>query len=288
MKYFTTILLAIVTLSAFSCDPAKNEISPDLTAEKKYDLSYGPDPRNKLDVYLPAHRNSNTPFVLLIHGGGWTAGNKSDFNLFQDTLMARGIASASMSYRYVSNTIHYQQLMADVHAALTYCAAQADNWKTRNTGFVVAGASAGAHMSLLYSYSYDDQHKVSAVISLAGPTDITDVNWLNYAASLNLAGGIESMVGATYTPNQPLPAPFAAASPIKNVRNLPTLMIHGTADNVVFYSQSQALDAKLAAMGIPHKLVTIPNAGHDLGLANPLILQLVINEFVSWTNTYGK
>ena len=288
MKYFISIMLFISSLWLVSCDPATDHTTPNLNAQKQYDLSYGPDTRNKLDVYLPANRDEHTPFILLIHGGAWVSGNKSDFNGFQDTLMAHGIASASMSYRYASATVHYQELMADVGAAMNYCAAQSGTWHTRNINFVVGGASAGAHMSLLYSYNYDTQHRVSAVISLAGPTDITDVNWLNYAALLNLLGDLQNMVGATYTLNQPLPAQFAAASPIKHIRNLPTLMIHGTVDNVVFYSQSQALEAQLTTAGITNKLVSIPNASHDLGLANPATLQLVINEIVTWTNTYGK
>lgn len=288
MKQLLLVISAIISFSMNSCDTSGTSATPDLTGEKKYDLSYGPDTRNKMDVYLPAHRSSQTPFVLLIHGGGWNSGDKSDFNAFQDSLMARGMASASISYRYAGSTVHYGAMMADVDAALNYCMAQAASWQTRSSDFVMSGYSAGGHMALLYSYNYDNRQKVKTVISLAGPTDMTDYSWLNYAVLVNLIGAIENMTGAVYTLNQPLPAAFAEASPIRHIRNMPTLMIHGTADVVVYYSQSQALQAQLNAMGITNKLVSINNAGHDLGLAIPANFQLVMNEYINWVNTHGK
>jgi acetyl esterase/lipase len=42
----------------------------------------------------------------------------------------------------------------------------------------------------------------------------------------------------------------------------PTLIIHGDADPLVPYEQSERFDAKLAENGVPHRLVTRKNAGH--------------------------
>jgi len=48
----------------------------------------------------------------------------------------------------------------------------------------------------------------------------------------------------------------------------PTLVIHGDADPLVPYEQSERFDAKLAENGVPHRLVTRKNAGHVwLGIA---------------------
>ena len=41
------------------------------TNEKALDVSYGSFPSSKMDVYLPAGRSKESPFVVLIHGGGW-------------------------------------------------------------------------------------------------------------------------------------------------------------------------------------------------------------------------
>jgi len=43
--------------------------------------SYGPHERNKIDILLPAGRStSKTKILVLIHGGGWIGGDKSDFS----------------------------------------------------------------------------------------------------------------------------------------------------------------------------------------------------------------
>ncbi len=281
-------LMAILFIS--SCTKDTSTPTPtDVTKEQKIaSASYGNNERNKMDVYLPGNRDSNTPFVLLIHGGGWISGDKGDMAAFQADLLARGIASASMNYRYASGIIHYEQQMEDVDKALTYCLSKADEWQIRKDKYVIGGASAGAHMSMLYAYRFNTQFPIAAVVSAAGPTDITDVDWLNYAAIINQLGNIQNMVGAQYNFGQELNARFAASSPIKGVKNIPTLMIHGDNDLVVPYTQSQKMVVAMNNAGYTNKLVTIPGANHDLGLANAATATLITNEIVAWVNMYGK
>lgn len=286
---YTFALLAILSISSCTKDgPTPPPAPPGQEQQKIHNVSYGSNDRNKMDVYLPEDRNANTPFVLLIHGGGWVSGDKGDMAAIQDSLLIRGIASASMNYRYASGTVHYEQQMEDVSAALSYCLGKADEWKIRKDKYVIGGASAGAHMSLLYAHRFNIQYPIAAVVSAAGPTDITDVDWLNYTAIIGQLTNIQSMVGAQYYFGQALDARFAAASPVKGVKNIPTLMIHGDADLVVAYAQSQKMAAAMNNAGYTHKLVTLPGAGHDLGFTNTATANLVINEITLWVNTYGK
>ena len=66
--------------------------------------SYGPNSRNKLDMYLPELRDTTTETVLLIHGGAWVGGDKSNADLMnrRDVLLESGYAVASMNYRYAN------------------------------------------------------------------------------------------------------------------------------------------------------------------------------------------
>lgn len=283
-KLSIVILLFAGGLSGCS----KSDNSGDIREHKYYNLSYGNHERQKLDVYLPANRGQNTPFLLLIHGGAWVAGDKSSMNLLQDSLMKRGIASASMNYRYVAEQIHYPELMQDVAAALGYCYDNRGGWNIRSDRYIIGGASAGAHMALLYAYRYDTNNKLGAVISAAGPTDLTHVDFLNYVALLSLLDEVEKMVGATYQPGQPLNARFAEASPRAHIKSMPTLLLHGSNDAVVPYVQSQVLASDLNTAGVIHKLVTFQGAGHDLGLGNATYLQLFLTEMELWCKTYGK
>ncbi len=281
------VLVCFVMIQTAAC--VKNDKgSDDAPEHKNYNLSYSTGERHKLDVYLPAGRNRQTPFLLLIHGGAWVAGDKSSMNALQDSLMKRGIASASMNYRYAGGQVHYSELMQDVAAALEYCYEHRNNWNIRSDKYLVGGSSAGAHMSLLYAYNYDAAGRVAAVISASGPTDVTQTDFLNYVTIVGLIDEVEKMVGAAYQPGQPLSPEFAAASPRTHLKNKPTLLLHGDNDIVVPYIQAQLLAADLNTAGVPHKLVTFQGAGHDLGIENPGYLQLLLNEMELWCKTYGK
>lgn len=295
-RIIALLITATVMNSFYSCKQ-DNATTPNPTPAPNYDtvvqskkmnVSYGPNERNVMDIFLPAKRTPNTPFILLIHGGGWIGGSKTDFNNVQDSLLTRGIASASMSYRYASTTVHYEQLMEDVDNALELIKSHTKDWIIRDDKYVIGGYSAGAHMSLLYGFRYDPDNDIAAIISNAGPSDITDTDWLNYAALLGQLTAINNMVGAEYVIFQPLPERFSLASPIKGIKNVPTLMIHGDVDNVVNYNHSTKLHAQMQSLGYTSRLVTLPGVNHDMGVSNPATVQLILTEMTNWINTYGK
>ncbi|UYQ91528.1 prolyl oligopeptidase family serine peptidase [Chitinophaga horti] len=281
--------LLLFTLLFAACSKSDNDTPPRTTypLEKLTNVAYGSDNRQKMDIYLAEAHDTSTPFILFIHGGGWTAGNKEDMRNFQDFFLTKGISSASMSYRYVSGSVHYGELMADVNKAIDHIVGM-NNWQSRKTKFVICGGSAGAHMSLLYGYNYDPANRISAIISLAGPTKVDERSFLEYAKTIGVIGALNNLAGATYATGQPINAKFSAASPINYVENVPTLLIHGTTDNIVPYQQATLLEAELKAKSVPHKLVTLTGAGHDLGAANPLNVLLISNEMTAWVNKYGK
>lgn len=288
-RFRLSIFVMVFALGMQSCSRDNHPPLAPAEQQKQYSLSYGPDTRNKLDIYLPANRNSATPFVLLIHGGAWVEGDKADFNFLQDSLMAEGIASASISYRYASGTVHYQELMADVGLALNYCYNKSTEWNIRKDKYIICGFSAGAHMALLYGYQYDNSNRIGGIISASGPTDISQADWLNYAAVTSLLDEIQLMVGATYTFGQPLDPKFTDASPIHHIKNVPTLILHGTADPLVPYVQAQNLSVALASQNITQRLVTFENGGHDLGVTNnPAYYNTMMTEIKTWCKTYGK
>jgi alpha-beta hydrolase superfamily lysophospholipase len=65
-------------------------------------------------------------------------------------------------------------------------------------------------------------------------------------------------------------------------------MIHGDNDLIVSYSQSQNMAGVMNNAGYTNKLVTIPAAGHDLGVSNQATANLIVNEIAAWVNIYGK
>ena len=267
------------TQSAVSSQPTKK----DLVLR---DVKYGNDKRNTMNVLIPKGSNDKTPFILFMHGGAWVSGDKNDVAIVQLALGGAGIASASINYRYASNSIHYPELMNDVNSAVNYIVAHGKDWNVNTNKIAIGGISAGAHMALLYAYHYDSGNHISSVISMAGPVDLTNVAFLDGAAKLNLIGGANKLAGATYVAGKSVPSQFKDASPIQYVKNVPTLIIHGTGDMVVPYAQAELLADAMKQKSYTHDLMTIDGANHDLGLGNQTTAKKIADKVVSWVKEY--
>lgn len=252
------------------------------------DVKYGTDKRNTMNVLIPKGSNDKTPFILFMHGGAWVTGDKNDVAIVQLALGGAGIASASINYRYASNTVHYTELMSDVNSAVNYIVDHGKDWNVNTNKMAIGGISAGAHMALLYAYQYDTQNRISSVISMAGPTDMTNIDFLNGATLLKLIDGANKMAGAPYEIGKPIPHQFKDASPIQYVKNVPTLIIHGTGDMIVPYAQAELLSDKLKQKSYTHDLMTIPGANHDLGLGNSGTAKQIAEKVVEWVKKYHE
>ena len=57
--------------------------------DRRVNLAYGTDPRQKLDVYTP-HMALNRPVVIFWYGGSWQKGNKSNYRFVGTTLASSG------------------------------------------------------------------------------------------------------------------------------------------------------------------------------------------------------
>lgn len=83
-------ILIIFILFLYACRTENVETDTPLKEVSQPNVSYGTDPKQAMDIYLPAGRKaSETPFLVLIHGGGWTSGDRSDFKSIVDTIKTR-------------------------------------------------------------------------------------------------------------------------------------------------------------------------------------------------------
>ncbi|HYH14654.1 MAG TPA: hypothetical protein VD794_05530, partial [Flavisolibacter sp.] len=81
MKSLITLLFLMSLFT--SCDKSSGNSSKNAivqaTSETKLNVAYGTDSAQRMDIYLPAGRNNTTKVLVLIHGGGWASGDKSEF-----------------------------------------------------------------------------------------------------------------------------------------------------------------------------------------------------------------
>jgi acetyl esterase/lipase len=112
--------------------------------------SYGAHPRQRYDVYLPAHAD-HAPLLFMVHGGAWRTGDKANAPVVQNKVArwtARGIIVVSVNYRMLPSADVAQQA-DDVAAAYTAVQGQAAGWGADPGKMVLMGHSAGAHLVAL-------------------------------------------------------------------------------------------------------------------------------------------
>ncbi len=252
-----------------SCQKDVTENPTDLVEKTTLNEAYGADAAQKMDIYLPAGRSTtSTKVVILIHGGGWSTGDKNDFAAYIDTLKKRlpGYAIFNINYRLAvgANNLFPSQ-ENDVKAAIEYIYNKRANYKISGK-FVLLGTSAGAHLSLLHAYKYASPVKIKAVIDFFGPTDLVDM-YNNPATIFAPPTLISAVVGGTPTTHATL---YQQSSPINFVdaQSPPTIILQGGIDILVSPNQSVALKNKLLSVGVVHQYVFYPTENHGWAGAN--------------------
>ncbi len=240
------------------------------------------DPRQRLDLYLPANRaGARLPVIVFIHGGGWSQGDKSDGarNLMPFVRTGR-YAGVSVGYR-LTDTAQWPAQIHDCKAAIRWVRANAGRYGLDAERIGVWGKSAGAHLALMCGLTGDAQElegdlgphtgvksSVAAVADFYGPTDLLVM--VDQPSAVNRSGPDcpeALLIGGTVRDN---PIKARAASPVSYITpdDPPILIVHGTQDRTVPYEQAVGLNQALLKAGVKGYFITIKGAGHgDFGLA---------------------
>ncbi|HEX4957670.1 MAG TPA: alpha/beta hydrolase [Lacibacter sp.] len=257
-------LLLAVFLSTvlFACKKKEQSLDPLSMPLFLPMVKYGPDPRNVMDVYLPANRSeASTPVLIMIHGGGWTEGSKSDFAAFVDTMKRRlpNYAIFNINYRLANNSSNlFPAQEQDVKKCVEYILSQRTSYSISNK-FVLAGASAGGHLALLHAYKYSSPVKIKAVVDFFGPTELKQ--FYNNPPNPLVPFLLLNVTGTTPALN---PDIYQQSSPLTFVSNTssPTIILQGGADIIVSPSQSTLLRDRLQMLGVAHQFIFYPSGGH--------------------------
>lgn len=117
---------------------------------RKYEnVSYGSDPLQALDIYLPESGDGPFPVIINVHGGGMTSCDKHDFHLYP-TLFAleRGFAVAAINYR-LSPQVKYPTQVYDTKQAILFLANNSRQYSLDSNNFFLWGTSAGGNLVLM-------------------------------------------------------------------------------------------------------------------------------------------
>lgn len=279
-------LFPVFFLSLFFVACQKESDTVQQSQEKTIlNVSYGSDTAQRMDVYLPANRTTTgTKVLVLIHGGAWSTGDKTDFNeyipVFKERLPEYAIININYRLAQLPSTHVFPTQEDDVKAAFNAIVSKATEYRFNKDKLAVLGASAGAHLALLQSYK-NSTPQVKAVVDMFGPTDM--VALYNGLTTTIEQFAIRSLLGGTPSTN---PAMYQASSPFNFVsaQSPPTLILHGGADPLVPLAQSTLLKTKLESLNVPVQLYIYPDEGHGWFGAN---LTDSYGKITSFLNTYN-
>lgn len=229
-------------------------------------IPYGSLPHQFGDLRLPAGSGPH-PVVVVVHGGFWRA--KYDLehvgHLCAD-LTQRGFATWSLEYRRVGHEGGgWPGTLEDVALGVDFLRTLERSHALDLSRVVALGHSAGGHLAMWLGARHrlppggplhrEDPLRLRGVVSLAGVVD------LERAFAHRLGDGIvETFLGG---PPASVPERYRTASPkALQPLGLPQVLVHGTEDDTVPVSMSEAFCARGCELGDPVRCITLPGAGH--------------------------
>ncbi|WP_454280735.1 alpha/beta hydrolase [Sphingomonas sp. Marseille-Q8236] len=214
------------------------------------DVAYGPDLRQRLDVYVPrVPAQGRRPVVVFFYGGSWNSGTRAGYAFVGRALAAQGFMTIIPDYRLVP-AVEYPSFVQDGAAAVRWSATHAGNYGGNGRSIVLMGHSAGAYIAAMLAvdprWLGDTRAVVKGLVGLAGPYDFAPFN----------VDASRAAFGRFPKPAETQPVTWAGAG------DPPALLLYGADDKVVEPRNSLALAAKLRDEGVAAELRSYPKLGH--------------------------
>ena len=244
---FLVLLLAALA----GCSPLTvvNTIAPDHGFAVEQGISYGPEKRQKLDIYYPEMYQPEAPVIVFFYGGSWRRGDREKYRFIGQALSSRGYLTVIPDYRLYPD-VQFPAFVEDGAAAVSWITKNIDQSKE---GIILLGHSAGAHLAALLALDERYLRKegvtaqsISGMIGLAGPY------------------GFEPEQYRRFKPIFAPATPADASKPVGYARGdaPPLLLIHGADDRVVLPLHSRLLEERMHAENGSVKRVELEGVGH--------------------------
>src|SRR6516165_182871 len=217
----------------------------------------------RYDHYRPLGTTGPVPAVVFVHGGGWLRGDPSQAAGNALHLVRRGIATIAISYR-LAPAHRFPAPLDDVRRGLRWVRAHADALGVDARRLALLGLSAGAHLVML-------AHLTGTISELTPdlPADLRDVPEtvravVAHYGPYDLGRRRSEMVDGLLGPRVEDPAWARLASPVAHAARAtaPVLLIHGTADALVSWRESERMHAALLDAGKASELLLLDGAPH--------------------------
>jgi acetyl esterase/lipase len=240
----------------------------------------------KLDIYVPPEGTANRAGVLLIHGGGWSGGDRTQLRGFGILLGRVGYTCVSTEYR-LSGEAKWPAQIHDVKAALRWMRANSARLGIDPEKIAVSGNSAGGHLSLMVAATANKPEfegnggtpgvstDVAASVAIYPPTSM-----MRRRDEQGVAGAVGALMGP-----EAGDADYKGANPLTyaGAGFPPTMLLHGNKDMTVPVSDSFKMYEALTAAGAtaemhifagqPHAFDAAPDYGRECASLIDLFLK---------------
>lgn len=277
-RNFVGLAMIIATIACWQ-HPGFADFPENAQEELKLisDVTYGvvDSVELKLDVASLESNDSDTrsPCIVVIHGGAWRQGNKSNHRNEIQALAREGYVAVSVGYRLVPSH-RFPSQVHDVKQAVRFLRENAATYGIDPDRIGAMGFSAGGHLALMlgttggakddgvvekrdqWSDPIDQSSKVQAVVSYFGPTDFTRGGIPPAATRL-----VSDFLGGTI---DDVPDAFRDASPALYLdpADAPVLMFQGTRDPLVPYQQAVWMADAMTRANVDGRIELLVNASH--------------------------
>ena len=262
----------LLILAVFLCTLIFSHVSQGQGYRLEKDVDYlGGDRKEKADLYLPTNipTGKRVPAVLIVHGGGWSGGDKyaaREQNIGTN-LALNGYVAMSINYVLADlkgTNVVWPQNLYDCKTAVQWLRKNAEKLQINPDKIGAIGGSAGGHLvSMLAVTETKDglepkgpyaefSSRIQCVVDLYGPVELLEYK--------DIAAFRKSRKEAPELYRQATPSTYA------DKNDPPFLILHGTGDKTVDYHQSELFAAALKKAGTKHELILIPEAPHTFHL----------------------
>ncbi len=224
-----------------------------------------------LDIFAAdGNAQALRPAVLLVHGGGWSSGDRSLMYPLADHLANHGYVAIPVEYR-LSPEAQYPAAVDDLKHAITWVLKNGRDHGIDTDKIAILGCSAGAQLAGLVGLTYGAEtlaeHGIEAIINIDGVMDFTCEDARKYeddpTREVTPAG---KWLGGRYAERPDL---WKEASPVYyvNENSSPILFINSSQSR--FHAGRDEVVNKLDAFSIYSEIRTFDDAPHCFWLFDP-------------------
>ena len=256
-------------------------LPPGVSAAEDLVFARAGDAALALDLYRP-EAGGPFPAVLIVHGGGWEAGDRRMERPLAQRLAALGYVAAPVDYR-LGAAGRYPAALDDLKSAVRWLRAHAGDWRIDPARIAAVGGSSGGQLVALLGATNGmpafegavgergASSAVQAVVDIDGLADFTEPAFV--AAQAAHPSAPTRFLGGTCRERS---AVWREASALTHVgpASAPTLFLNSTAPTPVLPGRPEMRD-RLHALGIDAEIIVFPDTPHPFWLVQPWFERVV-------------